>query len=168
MAILIALGSNRPHGQYGRPERVLAAAVDAIEAKGIETLARSGISRTAPLGPSQRRYANMVVEVTTTLSPEALLETLQEIEAAFGRRRWRRWGDRVLDLDLISYDQQVRPTRLAWPGAGEAGRALILPHPRMHERRFVLDPALDVAPGWRHPVLGLTIRQMHARLAARR
>ncbi|MBV7256846.1 2-amino-4-hydroxy-6-hydroxymethyldihydropteridine diphosphokinase [Pacificimonas sp. WHA3] len=157
MAIVIALGSNRAHGRHGAPRRVVAAALRALADAGIAVERRSRIHTTAPLGPSQRRYANAVAAVATDLPPGALLGLLHDIEDDFGRRRQRRWGARVLDLDLIAYHDRVR-----------GGPGLYLPHPAMHLRRFVLAPMMEVAPTWRHPILGLTVRQMYARLTARR
>ncbi|MHB9879151.1 2-amino-4-hydroxy-6-hydroxymethyldihydropteridine diphosphokinase [Pacificimonas sp. ICDLI1SI03] len=156
MSIIIALGSNRPHGRYGPPVRVIEAAINALAEEGIRAVRRSRIIQTPPLGPSTRRYANAVISVETDLPPEALLDALHRVEDRFGRKRQRRWGARVLDLDLIAYDQEVR-------GAGR----LQLPHPQMSLRFFVLGPMLQVAPTWRHPILRLTVRQMHARLTRR-
>ena len=160
MTILVALGSNRRHGRYGAPERVLRKALAAIEARGITVERASTVWRTKALGPGGRNYANMVIAVRTPLGPEALLGELHDLEAAFGRRRWRRWGARVLDLDLLAYGQKVRRSQRRWP----AGTELRLPHPQMHRRAFVLDPAAEIAPRWRHPILRLTVRQMQARL----
>ncbi|MEO0501388.1 MAG: 2-amino-4-hydroxy-6-hydroxymethyldihydropteridine diphosphokinase [Pseudomonadota bacterium] len=157
MPVIIALGSNRRHGRHGAPRAVLRAAMHALEDGGIRIIGRSPIIETAPLGPSRRRYANAVVSVDTHLSPAALLVRLQAIEARFGRKRQRRWGARVLDLDLIAYDREVRRTE-----------RLELPHPEMARRAFVLGPMLAVAPDWRHPRLNLTVRQMFARLTRRR
>ena len=79
----------------------------------------------------------------------ALLTVLQRVERGFGRKRWRRWGARVLDLDLLAFGQQVL-----------TGDRLRVPHPELHRRLFVLAPMREVVPGWRHPRLGLTVRQM--------
>jgi 2-amino-4-hydroxy-6-hydroxymethyldihydropteridine diphosphokinase len=130
----------------------------------------SPVCVTEPIGPGTRRYANAVAAVETALQPEALLETLHHIERAFGRKRWRRWGDRVLDLDLIAYEQQVLPGRFGWrkERSGGVRSGLILPHPDMHRRAFVLRPAVTVAANWRHPVFGLTIQQMWVRHRAPR
>ncbi|MGB7405140.1 MAG: 2-amino-4-hydroxy-6-hydroxymethyldihydropteridine diphosphokinase [Pacificimonas sp.] len=157
MSIVVALGSNRPHGRHGQPRSILHAALNAIAAIGIEIVEVSQVIETAPLGPSSRRYANAVATIDTRRSPEELLTSLHMIENEFGRRRQRRWGARVLDLDLIAYEQEVR-----------GGPRLVLPHPAMHLRRFVLGPMLHVAPDWRHPILNLSTRQMYARLVARR
>ncbi|MEI6486884.1 MAG: 2-amino-4-hydroxy-6-hydroxymethyldihydropteridine diphosphokinase [Sphingomonadales bacterium] len=149
--ILIALGSNRCHGRHGRPAGVVRAAIAALAALG--RVARiSPIIATPPLGPGTRRYANAVAALDWAGSLPALLAALQAIERGFGRRRGRRWGDRVLDLDIVAAGGQV----LRVP-------RLVVPHPRLAERRFVLDPLAAVAPGWRHPVHNLTARQLRAR-----
>lgn len=150
---LIALGSNRRHGRHGSPAGVIAAAIAALDAAGLRVTRRSRTHATAAVGPGGRRYANAVVAVATTLEPAAVLGILQAIEAAFGRRGARRWGARVLDLDLLAQGPAVVRTR-----------RLALPHPRLHSRAFVLDPLVEVAPAWRHPLLAATARQLHARL----
>lgn len=159
-AVIIALGSNRRHGRYGLPPGVIAAAIEAIAVRGIQIVGRSAIHMTIPIGPSERTFANAAVLATTSLSPAALLAELKAIEHAFGRRRGRRWAARVLDLDLIAYGCEVLPSRLRWRSA----RGLVVPHRAMHLRGFVLDPIADVAPEWRHPVLGRTVRQLRAAL----
>lgn len=151
--VLIAMGSNRRHGRHGPPERVLAAAAAAMGVRGLVVVRISGVQRTAPLGPGGRRFANAVAVVRTGLGLPAVLTVLQGIERDFGRRRGRRWGDRVLDLDIVGAGDVV----VRAPG-------LVVPHPGVAVRRFVLGPLLEVAPGWRHPVLGRTVRQLHARL----
>jgi 2-amino-4-hydroxy-6-hydroxymethyldihydropteridine diphosphokinase len=107
------------------------------------------------------------------LGADEILAILHETELLFGRKRESRWGMRTLDLDLIALGDAVLPdaaTQAQWRGLDpEAQRRLapdrlILPHPRLQDRSFVLVPLADVAPDWRHPVLGLTVREM---LAAR-
>lgn len=154
---IVALGSNRRHHRHGTPAGVVEAAIAALGAE-MQVLRRSHIHATAPVGPSDRRFANAVVEVRTGLTPAELLARLKAIERAFGRRRGRRWAMRVLDLDIIAYGGAVLPSRLRWASA----RGLVIPHRAMHRRRFVLDPMVEVAPDWRHPVLGRTARQLRA------
>ena len=137
---------------HGRPEKIVAAAVAAMALRGLQTVAESRVHATAPLGPGGRRFANAAVAVTSDLSLTAVLAIIKAIEREFGRRGGQRWGDRVLDLDII--------------GAGDAvmaGRGLQVPHPRMAQRRFVLDPLVEIAPDWRHPLLGATVRQLRTR-----
>ena len=149
--VLVALGSNRCHGRHGRPAGVLRAALAALA--GLGRLVRvSPIFDTAPIGPGSRRYANAVAALDWAGSLPDLLARLKRIERDFGRRTGRRWGDRVLDLDILA----AGATRLRLAG-------LAVPHPRLAERRFVLDPLVMVAPDWRHPETGLSARQLHAR-----
>lgn len=116
--------------------------------------ASSPIIASAPLGPSRRRYANAVVVLATKLDPDALLAKLKAIEASFGRRRGgQRWRARVLDLDIVLWSQGC------WASPG-----LTIPHTAFRTRAFVLAPASTVAPHWRDPVSGLTLRQLKARL----
>ena len=141
--ILIALGANLP-GPLGGPRETLAAAKDALADHGIRIMKTSRTWLTAPVPVSdQPWYHNEVVHVETELSPFALLEELQNIEKDFGRVRTVRNEARVLDLDLISYNDVV----LDKP-------ELIVPHPRLHRRAFVLLPLQDIAPDWVHPVSG--------------
>jgi 2-amino-4-hydroxy-6-hydroxymethyldihydropteridine diphosphokinase len=119
-------------------------------------------------------YVNAAAHIGIDAGPEDMLGLLHRIEAGFGRTRTRRWGRRTLDLDLLACGAQVLPDIAgynAWralPLDAQMTRApdqLILPHPRMHERAFVLVPLADVAPDWRHPVLGCTVREMIADLS---
>ncbi|WP_408988170.1 2-amino-4-hydroxy-6-hydroxymethyldihydropteridine diphosphokinase [Sphingomonas sp. SUN039] len=111
----------------------------------------------SPLGPGKRRYANAVALIESDLAPPALLALFKSIERAHGRRPGRRWGDRVLDLDIIG-----------WSGGIWATRTLSIPHPAFRERRFVLAPLVEVAPDWRDPVTNLAARHLLARLDRRR
>ena len=103
-----------------------------------------------------RRFVNAVAEVATDLGPEALLALLHSVEERFGRVRRERNEARVLDLDLLAFGDLVTDT----PGG------LVLPHPRLHLRAFVLLPLADLAPGWRHPATGRPIRELIAELPA--
>ena len=121
---------------------------------GLLFVALSPTIDSAPLGPARRRYANAAAVVDSFRPPEALLAMLQEVERIFGRkRRGRRWGARALDLDIVLWDG----------GVWTSGR-LTIPHPRFRERAFVLAPAAAIAPDWRDPLSGLTLRQLAARL----
>lgn len=150
MAIVhVAIGSNRRHGRFGRPACVVRAAIAALPG----VIAASPIIATAPLGPGTRRYANAVAAILWVGDLHDLLALLQAMEADFGRRRGQRWGDRVLDLDIVAAGSTVL-----------RGRALMVPHPELARRLFVLGPLVAVAPAWRHPLLRATARQLHAAL----
>ena len=156
--IHIAIGSNRRHGRHGAPAAVVAAAIVALDAAGLPVVAQSAIRATAPLGPRQRQFANAVVAVATGVALDIVLARLQAIERAFGRRPGRRWGPRVLDLDIVAAEAVATPL---WRTARSG---LIVPHRGVAKRAFVLDPLVEIAGGWRHPVLHLTARQLRERL----
>ncbi len=152
----IALGSNRRHGHHGAPAAVLRAAVEAIGDLGtIETLSK--IRSTPALGPAGRSFANAALILTTALEPPELLRELKSLEARFGRRRGRRWGARVLDLDILLWSEGM------W-----ADGSLTVPHPEMRSRAFVLQPLAEIASDWRDPLTGLSIRHLLFRLGRRR
>jgi len=146
----IGLGSN-----LGEREQTIRSALKALaEREGIEVTAVSRLIETAPVGgPPQGDYLNGVAEITTTLGPQRLLQVLLEIEDEFGRARGERWGPRTLDLDLLLYGDAVVETQ-----------DLQVPHPRMHERLFVLEPLCDIAPAAIHPVLRATAAELIKRL----
>ena len=108
-------------------------------------------------GPSQGRYLNAAVVVETAMEPRELLELAHDLERAAGRTRDVRWGPRTLDVDILLCDEQV---------LDEADP--IIPHPRLQERRFVLAPLAEVAPGWRVPGVGRTVKELHEDLRIRR
>ena len=149
---LVGLGSNR-RGRHGAPADEVRAALAAIGG----VVAVSPIVTSDALGPSIRRFANAVALVASDESPPVLLARLKAVEAAFGRRRGRRWGARVIDLDV-----------LLWSGGGWVSPGLVVPHPHYRARGFVLGPMVRVAPGWRDPLTGLSVRHLAARLTARR
>jgi 2-amino-4-hydroxy-6-hydroxymethyldihydropteridine diphosphokinase len=141
----LALGSN-----IGDSVATLEAATQALTAiPGIELEAKSSWYRTKAVGPPQPDYINACIILQVKMSPQELLDTLLAIEQKFGRVRRERWGARSLDLDILLYDDLILDT----PN-------LQIPHPRMHERAFVLVPLLEIAPDWIEPVSGLTIKQL--------
>lgn len=118
-------------------------------------------------------YVNGVVEIESELSAKAMLAALHDIEAALGRTRPKRWASRVIDLDLLAYGDEIAPSPAGhahWRGLSLAAQmeatpeGLILPHPRLQDRAFVLKPMAEIAPAWRHPVLGETVSAMLAAL----
>lgn len=149
---LIALGSNRRHHVFGPPAGVVRAAMEECAALGTVT-ARSPVIATPPMGAAQRRFANAALVLESEIAPPSLLAALKRMEREFGRRRGQRWGDRVLDLDLV-----------LWSGGRWISAGLTIPHPAFAQRAFVLTPARSIAPNWRDPTSGLTIAHHHARL----
>lgn len=151
----IALGSNRPHGRHGRPAAVVAAGIARLD-QDFGLFDTSPILLNSAQGGAGRDFANAVSLVECPLEPHGLLAALKGIEREFGRRPGRRWGARVLDLDI-----------LAWSGGRLRSPTLIIPHPRLAERAFAIGPLATIAPEWRldgpH-----TARHLAARLARRR
>ncbi|HEX8644594.1 MAG TPA: 2-amino-4-hydroxy-6-hydroxymethyldihydropteridine diphosphokinase [Allosphingosinicella sp.] len=147
----LALGSNR-RSRHGSPEATLRAALVELDADRA-----SRIRATPALGPAGRSFANAAAIVASELDPPDMLAKLKEMERAFGRRVGRAWGPRVLDIDI-----------LLWSG-GEWGEAeLVIPHPEMRRRRFVMEPLNEIAPDWRDPLSGATVRQLLFRLRSAR
>ena len=139
-------------GGYGTSEALLEAALARFAAAGLPILRRSSWWRSAAWpDPNAQEYRNGVVLVEAQLSPQDLIQTLFTIEARFGRARGARNASRTLDLDLIAYGRVVSDDP-----------ALTLPHPRAHERLFVMGPLAEITPRWRHPVLGLTAQELAA------
>ncbi len=151
--ILIGVGANLPSAA-GSPRQTCEAALAHLGRLGVVVAARSPWYETAPVPVSdQPWFVNGVARVETALSPAGLLAALHLTEAAFGRLRTLANAARTLDLDLLAYRDVVR-----------TDVAPLLPHPRLHERAFVLFPLRDLAPAWRHPVLGETAENLAARL----
>jgi 2-amino-4-hydroxy-6-hydroxymethyldihydropteridine diphosphokinase len=160
--ILLALGANAS-GPWGAPRATLLRAIEALRQDGVRVLRASRAFSTGPVGPGlQERYLNAVLLVATPLPPAELLRLLKRIERRAGRRSSSRtWGPRPLDIDILQYGGK----RIGWPPRRRVPGGLVLPHPEMHRRAFVLVPLLDVVPHWRHPVLGPGARALLARLA---
>lgn len=143
--VAVAAGSN-----LGDSAAILAAASKQLAHQpGLELQAQSPLYRTKAVGPPQPDYLNCCLLLATRLDPQAVLALLLGIEAQFGRVRRERWGPRLLDLDLLLFDDLI----LQQPN-------LIVPHPRMTERAFVLVPLSDIAPSWIEPISRKSIAQL--------
>lgn len=154
----IGLGANLQHPVYGAPRTTLEAAIAALRVAGLEIVTRSAWYESAPVPiADQPWYVNGVAAVHTDLDAVGLLAALHRVEAAFGRVRSVVNAPRVVDLDLLDYRGETRSAAEGPP---------VLPHPRMHERGFVLLPLQEIAPDWRHPVTGRHIGELIAVLPA--
>ena len=151
----IAIGSNRPHGRYGRPAQVVEQAIARLD-REFGLFDASPILLNKAMGGAGRDFANSVALVESDLEPPAMLRSLKTLEREFGRRRGRRWAARVLDLDIID-----------WSGGKWRSRTLNVPHPAAAGREFVIIPLAAIAPRWRLEG-SLNARHLAHRLARRR
>ncbi len=165
--IIIALGSNL-NGVFGTPHQSICRALIQLAASGIEIKNASRLYRTRAYGGHpQPDFLNAIATAYTALPAYALLEILKRIEAQAGRceaKDSQRWKARPLDLDIVSYKGVIYNWKMQKP---VEGKRVVLPHPRAHQRAFVLQPLSDVAPFWHHPVFGLTASEFLKRAAVR-
>ena len=146
--ILVGLGANLEFGGFTPVQNMEKVLAELDDHESVEVEDVSSWYSTAPVGKvDQPDYVNGAARLKTRLEPLDLMRLLLETEKRYGRVRGERWGPRTMDLDLLDFDGSVLDT-------AEEGITLHLPHPRMHERAFVLAPLLDVAPTWKHPVSG--------------
>lgn len=146
----IGIGSN-----IGDPLACCLGALEGIAAiEGCKILRRSSFYRTEPVGfLEQEWFVNAVIEMRTVLSARVLVKELQAIEERMGRQKRIKWGPRIIDLDILLYAQEVI-----------ADGGLVIPHPELHKRRFVLAPLYEIAPYIIHPVFGVSIAGLMGRL----
>ncbi len=153
--ILIGVGSNVP-GPWGTPEETVARVRFELDRGPVRVERASSPVRTTPFGiTDQPPFINAALAIETDLPPSALLLHLQALERRAGRHRDIHWGPRTLDLDLLDYRRLVL----------KEASGLVLPHPGIAERPFVLVPITEIAPEWRHPMTGLTAAEMLAKVA---
>ena len=157
--IWISLGANIP-GTWGEPVVSLRRALAEFGNAGFHIFARSPLYRTQALGSGrQPHYLNMVIGIRGSISPAMLLRLLQRLERRAGRRKRGHWQPRPLDLDILDFGGRI----IGRWGYRRSEGQLLLPHPELHRRGFVLVPFAAVASAWRHPVLGLSACQVLAR-----
>ena len=172
---IVALGANVTSA-VGKPGETLQIALKLINQKEVGVIRVSSWWRT-PAFPAESGddFVNAAAILQSDLPPADILSQLHEVEAELGRVRQKRWEPRSCDLDLIAYGDQIAPDRAEVERLMALGLTaidqpppdqMILPHPRMHERGFVLAPMAEVAPDWRHPILGKTTVEMLAALPA--
>ena len=167
--VVLALGGNIA-SDVGEVATTIGRAAADLSASGVEIVAKSKLYETPcfPVGAGPD-FLNAALLCSTRLAPPALLALLHATETKYGRKRGARWSERTLDIDIIAMDGNVLPdtaTFQAWYGLSldqqkcETPDQLIVPHPRLQDRAFVLVPMADVAPDWHHPILGLSVRTM--------
>ena len=157
-SVLLAFGGNEA-GAWGEPAAAILRAFGDLEQNGVRLGAKSRLIATKAFGPApQPDYVNAVASGITALDAEALLALIKQLEWAAGRRPGPRWGPRPLDIDILDFGGTI----LGWdrPHDPKHPAHLVLPHPELANRDFVLALLAEVAPDWRHPVSGLTPRQM--------
>lgn len=154
--IWLGLGSNLP-SPIGQPVDTLARVTFDLARHGLRTIATSPIYVSRPIGSSRRQYYNSVLGLQGSIAPGSLLRLVKSMERAAGRVARPRWSDRPLDIDILDFGG--RQFGVARVGTRIPGR-LILPHPAIPQRGFVLIPLADVSPHWRHPALGLQVKTL--------
>jgi 2-amino-4-hydroxy-6-hydroxymethyldihydropteridine diphosphokinase len=160
--LLLALGGNT-RGCWGEPRETFARAVKELETAGLTIVGASQVYRTAALGGGrQPEYLNAVLVARGGLAPGSLLRLAKQLERRAGRKLTPPMQPRPLDIDIVDYGGR----RLNWPSRRRERGRLVLPHPLLHRRGFVLAPLMEIAPRWSHPVLGSQPRVLMARLGS--
>lgn len=172
--ILVAFGANEPIGGHDPTSTIRASANDLSQNFGLSIRQLSQMYKTPAWPPgSGPDFTNAVALFATELPTSKILPILHRVEEKYGRTREVRWGSRSLDLDFLGRGAEIFPDQnivISWmetepvDGIVSAPDQFVLPHPRLHERAFVLGPAQDVAPDWVHPILGETVSEMFANL----
>lgn len=159
--VVLSFGSNQC-SEYGSARDTFAAAISWLRANGVHDNYMTNLWYSSPYNsPSLLQYANGIAIAKTNLSPRDVLRCVKSFERHAGRRpNMHRWSPRPIDIDVVSHGNRI----VGWPHTPTLGSQLVLPHPRAHERAFVMLPLASAWPNWRHPVLGLTAEQLARRL----
>ena len=154
--ILIGLGANLPSNKFGEPEKTLLGIIGYLNNSGIKVLSKARIYKSAPVPISDDPwFFNTVINVQTSLTPCSLMRMLLDTEVKFGRKSSLVNAPRIIDIDLLDYEGLV-----VKESSEIFGLDLVLPHPRMDSRAFVMLPLLELAPNWSHPISGLSIQNL--------
>jgi len=161
--ILIGLGSNLTTEEFSSSKAILVAVMEALGEHDIEVVKKSNFYETEPMPKSdQPWFVNAVISIETDHSALELLAILHDIERNMGRVRKVKWEARIIDLDLLCYNDEIHPNLEKWHKVREdiSSKLPIIPHARLHERDFVLIPMADISADWKHPVLNKTVENM--------
>ena len=153
--VLIGLGSNLS-GKFGSPRGACGAALEALQNIGLKVIVRSPWYESVPVPISEQpHFVNGIVSIMTELAPAALLRQILKIERIMGRQRTKPNAARIIDLDLLAHGELI---------CDGVGGFPVLPHPRLHERAFVILPLADLMPDWQHPLSRYTALEMKTNL----
>lgn len=161
--IVIGLGSNLTTGKYSTSKEILEAAISLLINKGLDVIKVSNFYETEPVPKSdQPWFVNAAICVETSLSANELLRTLHDVENELGRVRKERWEARIIDLDLLCYNNLIFPNETEWSYklSEDMPDGAIIPHIRLHERDFVLIPMNEIAADWMHPIFNKNTQNM--------
>ena len=171
---LISCGANIS-GPFGKPSETLTIVLDEFEQRNLKVVNKSALySSLAFPDPQEPKYLNRCLELKVDVKAAEVLTLLKQIEIRMGRRAGSRWGSRSCDLDLLSFAGQVCPNKKVFDywyrmtlekQIIEKPTVILLPHPRLQDRAFVLKPLMEFAAEWTHPVLNLSVREMYNSLS---
>lgn len=166
-AFLIGLGANLA-SSVGRPVETIRFVIDRLTSQPGWSGRASRLYRSSPVPRSdQPDFVNGALWLRCDLTQQALLDHVKALEAEVGRTPSARWSARPIDIDVLGYGHCIHPSESTWWSMRSSGdpaaitESVMVPHPRLDQRLFVLRPLMDIAPGWRHPVLNITVKEMY-------